>query len=1530
MKRYNLIISLCVIIISIISGIKTWGAEPSMATYTCYPIFQVNAVEPNILIMLDNSGSMNFSAYGTWPGDKGIIRDSPYAGEPYNGRTGVLVNKSSDDAEEWTGSVGFAYSDVYLGVSGTISIIDGFRFQNINIPKGASITKAYIQFKAYGDTAGTANFTIAGEASGNASTYTTATNNISGRASTTASVTWSPTDWTNGTAYDTADLSSIVQEIVNQTGWSAGNAMAFKISGTGFRRAYARDYTSNESYAPMLYIQYSGAESVQYYGYFNPEYFYSYSSSKFSHKYKKVAYHDTGAHSTSYWEVTTTSGATYNLTNALIASEQVWDGNWMNWLCMRRLDVLRKVLMGGLITSRTGGGNETVYGETSDQSSRSFIKYFDSSSGAAVSPYDGQYYYGMPASSNSVFAKNSTTDLFKSTTPSYSIAVVKNVLHEPDDFDSAGSSVVGILQRIGSRARWGNEWFNDGETNSGGTISHTMGTNATSLATDLQNTGADTSTPLAEAYYVAVQYYKQENPASGLGYPNNAVPNANDGQDPYYYTNQFVDCAKSFVLLLTDGASTVDAKIPDFLKDYDGDGKEHYTSTTSPTQCPEAYGTTCDYVDGGTDYLDDVAYYARTTDLRSDLDGDQNVLLYAVLAFEDDENAVNLLKDAAKNGGFEEKNSTPGPDDQSEWDADGNNMPDTFFQASDGYKLETELLKAINDILKRAASATAVSVLSTSEEGEGTLVQAYFKPVVPSGLTTINWTGYIQSLWVDAYGNLREDTNLNDTLDVNADKIITTYLDSTTNDTRAKVWDVSEATPYPDISTVPESSTKDLDKIIPIWDGGKLLADRTAAGRNIFTYIDKDSDGVVDETGNKEDALGEIVAFNSSSASLIQPYLGVKDSTAWTYLGTTPSDRAAKLIEYIRGTDGVTTLTRTRTIDYDGDSVNEVWKLGDIIHSTPVTISKPTDNYHMIYGDEAYGTYYNNNKDRETVVYVGANDGMLHAFTGGVYDTSTKSFSKKGGTSEKIGDELWAYIPQALLPHLKWLPSKSYTHVYYVDLKPKVFDAPIDANNNGTIEAAEWHTFLLLGLNLGAKTIKVADDFNYDGDTADTGDTRYFYSSYTLLDVTDPRDPKVLWERSYDDLDLTTSFPAVMKVKNKWFAVFGSGPNDCDCTTSKNGHIFIVDLKTGDPYQSSAGVDWLFPTSEANAMMNSPVTVDKDLNYNVDAIYFGESYYSSSNWMGKLYKVVVPWVDSSGDYDGTSTDNYSDTPNSADSNKKWKLWPLLNATKPITSSVTLSSDNYDNLWVYVGSGRYLSTADKTSTDQQYMFGIKDPFFNTKYQNSTDGFYYHNYTTYKEVAETSFTPDLLVSDPYYIEESQVVNHGSYITVIGGNVYCDSNNNRTLDASETDSACTNWWDLLDVARSKDGWVRSLFLSGERIITRFAILGGIVFTPSYVPSSDICGYGGDSYLYGQYYETGTAYLTSVFEEGTNTSGTVTTVLDKKWIGAGMASSIGVHMGKEGSKGFIQTSTGTIVEEVLKPPLATKSGFRSWIEKK
>ena len=93
--------------------------------------------------------------------------------------------------------------------------------------------------------------------------------------------------------------------------------------------------------------------------------------------------------------------------------------------------------------------------------------------------------------------------------------------------------------------------------------------------------------------------------------------------------------------------------------------------------------------------------------------------------------------------------------------------------------------------------------------------------------------GYLQSLWVDSKGNLREDSNTPGTLDINTDNIIEFYFDSNTQEARAKRYAVSSANPFGDGTGLDVS----LDSIKPIWEAGNLLKTRNASDRKIFTYI---------------------------------------------------------------------------------------------------------------------------------------------------------------------------------------------------------------------------------------------------------------------------------------------------------------------------------------------------------------------------------------------------------------------------------------------------------------------------------------------------------------------------------------------------------------------------------------------------------------------------------------------------------------------------------------------------------------------
>ncbi len=169
------------------------------------------------------------------------------------------VSQASDDAEERSsnGNVDLGSTDLELGSDGGNAQIAGLRFRNINIPNGATILSASIQFTVDETDSGATSVTIIGEDANNALTFSTNINDISTRTQATATVAWNNIPAWNtvgqaGVDQRTPDLTGIVQEIVNRGGWSSGNAMVFGMYGSGERTA--ESYNGDASLAPVLTI----------------------------------------------------------------------------------------------------------------------------------------------------------------------------------------------------------------------------------------------------------------------------------------------------------------------------------------------------------------------------------------------------------------------------------------------------------------------------------------------------------------------------------------------------------------------------------------------------------------------------------------------------------------------------------------------------------------------------------------------------------------------------------------------------------------------------------------------------------------------------------------------------------------------------------------------------------------------------------------------------------------------------------------------------------------------------------------------------------------------------------------------------------------------------------------------------------------------------------------------------------------------------------------------------------------------------
>ena len=181
----------------------------------------------------------------------------------------AISNGSDDAQEEANGEVDTSGARLELGdESGTNHKRVALRFTDLNLPQGATITRAYIQFTAGQATDDSALLTIRAEDSDSAQPFAETEKNLSCRMMTETSIQWFPEPWENvrdaGIPQRTPDLSALIQEVVSRQGWSRESALAFIISGMGkrvassFENHNSDDLDEKKLYkAPFLYIEYS-------------------------------------------------------------------------------------------------------------------------------------------------------------------------------------------------------------------------------------------------------------------------------------------------------------------------------------------------------------------------------------------------------------------------------------------------------------------------------------------------------------------------------------------------------------------------------------------------------------------------------------------------------------------------------------------------------------------------------------------------------------------------------------------------------------------------------------------------------------------------------------------------------------------------------------------------------------------------------------------------------------------------------------------------------------------------------------------------------------------------------------------------------------------------------------------------------------------------------------------------------------------------------------------------------------------------
>ncbi len=569
------------------------------------------------------------------------------------------------------------------------------------------------------------------------------------------------------------------------------------------------------------------------------------------------------------------------------------------------------------------------------------------------------------------------------------------------------------------------------------------------------------------------------------------------------------------------------------------------------------------------------------------------------------------------------------------------------------------------------------------------------------------------------------------------------------------------------------------------------------------------------------------------------------------------------------------------------------------------------------------------------------------------FDSADNSFVKKltTETEYELGTELWAYVPYNLLPHLYWLTEEHYPHVYFCDAKPKVFDAKVFTDNTHYNAGGDlnWGTLLVAGMRFGGGRI-TADMDKTDGSIV-TGVDRTMSSAFFVLDITDPESPPtVIAEIKFEGLGYTTCYPVVVPMKdkdvlgtgsideNEWYLVFGSGPASpggtadvnlgsgalSEATSGQSGKLFVVDLKelvlnknlktldsTGVFTAAPAAAPWhdYYQTLDANSFISDPISVDFNLDYNADAVYFGTISGDSVNgWGGKLRRIVIDNDMNTVNWDGDSTLMDLDL-----------VWPNLLPTQgqPVSTSATAAIESNGTRWIFWGTGRFVVRSDSANTDQQSYYGVKEPF--TFSDTNTNG----EFDPYIGETITGWTWGS-VTRADLIDESTAV------------IYDDKRVENVSDLSGVPLVA--WDDLIDEVNSIacKGWYLDFSTSKERNLGQAALLGSLLTFTTYMPSEDICSFEGESNLYGLYFKTGTAYFKSVIGAIHHDDNTDSVVDEGELeikrtvsLGQGLAVTPNIHVGsEEGSKAFVQTSTGAIevIEQIN--PGKTKSGVISWQE--
>lgn len=409
----------------------------------------------------------------------------------------------------------------------------------------------------------------------------------------------------------------------------------------------------------------------------------------------------------------------------------------------------------------------------------------------------------------------------------------------------------------------------------------------------------------------------------------------------------------------------------------------------------------------------------------------------------------------------------------------------------------------------------------------------------------------------------------------------------------------------------------------------------------------------------------------------------------------------------VNDTDVSELVNWTKGYKKGSSSSKRQWILGGIDHSTPAVMVPPGEHYwYQSMGDtperQAYDTFMQTHKERKTLIFAGANDGMLHAFNAGSfrwYNPSTNKFDADnpktpditeyrgyfnwtGATSDTAdygdGSEVWAFIPGNLMARLK----NNYKGLGSVQARVDASPAISDVYVNGS-----WKTVLLCAEGSG-------------------GDTVF------ALDVTLPDDPKLLWEFGHPDLLRSMSSPAIGRVMINstptWVAFFVSGATEAGTIPGCSGSasdlncypsVFMIDIADGSLIKR-VPLDYV-AAGWGGIPSGQPAIVDflgDDGKYGQDG--FVDFFYVGSS-SGYMYKVKL-----------SASEDYPDCAINASVSNPQPIYasPTVVVNIPTEEEASKAGgtvDTLSNVTVFWGTGDSPYYVDNTDDVVYHFYAYKD-------------------------------------------------------------------------------------------------------------------------------------------------------------------------------------------------------------------------------